>query len=131
MWWRLIVEPITTALLYHVNDTCREQAFRPTNRFSQAQVLEPTRFPSASTLDPGLSHRPLLVVNKFPSGYSQSTLSGKFCAAETPHVGLRLKHTLPRESPFSSPCRKPRWYPPSATGETKNLIVLPETCPKQ
>ena len=45
------------------------EAFPPTNRFSQVQVLESARFPSASTADPGPWDRRLLVVMKFFSGY--------------------------------------------------------------
>ena len=35
------------------------------------------------------------------------------------------------KSPFSSPCRKPSGGFIVSNGETKNLIALPETCPKQ
>ncbi len=53
------------------------EAIALTMRFSQVQVLESARFPSASTVDPGSSERRLLVGREFFSGNPQSKLSSQ------------------------------------------------------
>ena len=53
------------------------EAFPPTIGFSHVQDLEPARFPSASSADPGPWDRRLLVVKEFFSGYQQSKLSSE------------------------------------------------------
>ena len=53
------------------------EAFPPTIGFSHVQVLEPARFPSASSVGRGPWDRRLLVVREFFSGYPQSKLSSE------------------------------------------------------